>query len=305
LVLTEQQRATLTQASRLARRGELRAAVVLLRREAAAGPSLGGCPATWTLLARYHQRLGDYSRAKEAAHLAICYGSRSPGLEALVAQLSAWPIGSCIVDPKRRLVCLDIPKVASSSIKAFIWQLRNGRRFDGDLQRAHRIYWPRIHGRVRDHFADREAGWWRVAIIRDPVRRLVSAWRNRIAHHRVLERPGVGTLSLDRQPDLDQFVSHLGAYQRASRDIRWHTTPQSVHLGNRLDRYDAIFPIERLGEFERLLCERYQAEFALPHLQDLGPKASANELSATAYRQAVSWCRADYALLGRYYSPER
>lgn len=201
-----------------------------------------------------------------------------------------------------------IPKVASTSIKQELYRLETGKPFsrqDSGGQNIHKLFRAKVLRR-----GDFEAcnGLWKFAVFRDPVKRVVSTYSNRVIHHRALERERrhrlkVWRLGVSLEPDLDEFCLNIAAYRKLSRQVMHHSRPYSQFVGHDLRRLDAIYRIEELDRLAEDLSSRLGVAVEFPRLQTGGPKFSVSDLSSAALDALIDFTRDDYALLDGLYEP--
>lgn len=212
------------------------------------------------------------------------------------------------------LLYFPVPKNACSSLKNVLWELNHDSKFKPfvnngkSIQNIHQIYVSMRFDMDRlDEAAPNWRDLFRFAVVRDPIKRLVSAYRNRVLHHlelkaEVLEASGIDSPDLIPQPDFQHFVRHLDLYRKASRSISHHTDLQKAFIGDRLNFYDMICGMEELGALELELGRRTGREIKLPVLQNLGP-SSEGIIFDDATREAIrEFYREDYALLRDFYA---
>lgn len=194
-------------------------------------------------------------------------------------------------------------------MKMVLYELEHGKPWTGDPDRVHPQF-P-TH-QIREEDFEATEGFWRYAIIRDPISRLLSAYGNRVHHHhdirkyaapRLLERllfpirhPG-----LSLYPDRDSFYCKLQCYQTLSFSIWHHTAPISTFIGDNLDRFDAIYRIEDIPLLEAQLSNHTGRRITLPREQTAGEKIKLDMLSDAARASVLSYTEPDYELLKDYY----
>lgn len=181
--------------------------------------------------------------------------------------------------PDKRLAVFFSPKSAGTSIRAILFELENGRPFEPYTVQGKPVDANALVANFRFDRVDHAAleGFHRIAVIRDPIRRFLSAYSNRVLHYRELSEDAAGpkldALGLAPDPDLETFVTSIGRYVTASKSIRRHTRSQQVFLGRDPAYFDAVFRVEDLRAFPRHLERRYGCPpLALPRLQTGGPK---------------------------------
>lgn len=213
-----------------------------------------------------------------------------------------------IVLPDQKIAYFDTPKVASTSIKLALHQIASGQSLQGqgDLDvLAHRIYPTRRLAGPQEFAACRD--YWKFAIVRDPVKRLLSAYSNRVVHHQDqykdrFVRVRAAVLGLPMDPDVNTFFLRLGRYRAQSGRIRHHTDLIARYIGTDLSQFDAIYPIEALDQFSADLAARTGQPVALLRLQTGGPLITADMLQPKAFAALMAYLAPEYALLKAYYS---
>ena len=181
--------------------------------------------------------------------------------------------------PEKRLAVFFSPKCAGTSVRGLMFELENGRPFEPYRLQGRDVDANALIGNFRfrrvPHKAIRD--FHRIAIIRDPVRRFLSAYSNRVVHYGELSEAVLGEdaakFGVTPDPDLDTFVRHIGRYATISRSVRRHTLSQQRFLGQNTGYFHAVFRVEDLGAFPRHLEDRYNCPpLTLPRLQTGGPK---------------------------------
>ncbi|MXU66134.1 sulfotransferase family 2 domain-containing protein [Oceanomicrobium pacificus] len=203
-----------------------------------------------------------------------------------------------------------VPKVASTSIKTAILDhyggapsvpFRNRKR--GSHVSVHKIYRsPRFRlWRTKLIWPQRE---W-ICVVRDPISRFPSGYRNRILHYAELEvtaKRAVEARNLTTMPSVNAFAINIETYARASKAVRHHFAPQCTYLGVRPERFSHVFDLSELDRLQQLLRDT-GADFHIPHEQTGGSDLVIEELSAEALASLKQFYAEDYRVWGRYFSP--
>jgi len=226
-----------------------------------------------------------------------------------------------------RLAYFDVTKVASTALKATLWEIDNGRPcppFRPALRgwrrwRARALGraadgWPPIHAMegYRTRRFDPEAGlaegYHRLAVVRDPIRRLRSAWQDKVHRAQFAIRPeefrDLEDEGLPLDPDFGAFVDDFEAYRAIARPARIHTTPFSWHLGPDLSIFDSVHRLERIDTLTALLSDRLGRPVTLPRSNEAGPARRNEALTPAQIEKLRAITAPDYALLGGLYDPE-
>lgn len=214
-----------------------------------------------------------------------------------------------VVIPAHGLAFFDVPKTASTTVKVALRALDPRVDPDSHLARdryIHELY-PTHPIDPRRAFAATE-GAWRFAVVRDPLRRLLSAYGNRVVHHRDqlrgrFPRLKARLLGLSIEPDLEAFALGLRRYRMQSFLIRHHTDLATRFLGTDLGRFDAVYPIEDLPLLEAELARRTGRPVVFGRSQTAGAKVTPAMLSRRAHAALMGYLAPEYRLLSRFYAP--
>lgn len=216
-----------------------------------------------------------------------------------------------VILKKYGIAYFPVPKVACSSIKHLFYFLEHGRNFEKFVDPSGRK--QNIHNTVYPTLTTGEDNWTsvakmhRIAVVRDPVDRFISAYRSRVVHFRELSETSIdigkaASLGLRPDPSLDQFIDYLELYRILSGSIKHHTDPQSFFLGHTLEYFDKLYKFEELHALETDLRERTQQPVSLPHMVK-GPEGENPFISGKRVRRIIEFYSGDYSLLKGFYYP--
>jgi hypothetical protein len=213
-----------------------------------------------------------------------------------------------LINDEFRLAYFSIPKVASTSLKHVFYELDTGQKFSrGGKDRPH-IHSLYPAGVLSRNDFERTKDHWKFTVFRDPVKRIISAYSNRVVHQNVLENQSfaqlrAAALGLNLRPDLEEFCLKLDRYRILSRTMRHHTRPYEKFVGPDLSRLDAVYTMENLDDLAKELSERTGKDITFPRRQTGGPKFSVSELTPAALTALNKFTAADYRLMGGLYQP--
>ena len=207
---------------------------------------------------------------------------------------------------KQKLSYIAVPKVACTSLKTMFFEVENDRPFvsfraNGKWFHIHRFYkavpfaeLPRK--RIADHV--------RLTVVRDPIRRFLSCYSNRVIFHKELSEkfagPALARAGLTPDPDLSLFIDRFEDYCRAVSSIGHHARPMVEYLGTDPAFYTEIYPIERVGEMVASLETRLGRKLVLPRLQTGGPKIDPDVLTPAQIDKLRAHYAQDYDIWGRH-----
>lgn len=213
---------------------------------------------------------------------------------------------------KYKIGFVAIPKTACSSIKHLFFELENGFNFqifraNGKDYNVHTIYPSRYFKkgyRVSDY-----DDYFRFLIVRDPVKRFLSSYSNRVIYYKNL---APWTLSKEARdagatpnPDLIGYVERLELYRAHSGHIRHHTDSVHTFTGKDLSWFDEVYPIEEMGRCAADLSRVCGQPITIPHEQSGGPKFQLSDLPPEHLAKVIDFYAEDYALLSKFYSPPK
>lgn len=207
---------------------------------------------------------------------------------------------------EHKLSFIPVPKVACTSLKTMFFEIENGFAFSG-FQTCGRSWW------IHDFYPSipfskqklsRMAGHSVMAVVRDPVKRLLSCYANRVIHHKELSEGKAGAVlraaDLPCDPDLSTFVARLPEYCAAVESIAHHAMPMVHYLGHDPQFYTHLYPIEATTTLQADVERLTGAKATLNRLQTKGPKIGRDALSAQELALLKEFYAEDYAHYGAY-----
>ncbi|WP_299411958.1 sulfotransferase family 2 domain-containing protein [Acaryochloris sp. IP29b_bin.148] len=206
--------------------------------------------------------------------------------------------------PGHKIAYWPVPKNACTSLKYAFYALRTGQEFI-PLKVGHR-YVYHIH-RI---FPSRPfkaialaSDWIKLAIVRDPLDRLVSSYCNRVMYHSDLARYQLQlqAKNLKRCPSFPEFVENLDTYRSISKSIQYHTDPQVRFLGDDPSYFDIVISVKELQNLPNRLGLTL---LSLPQKQDGGREykdAAIGSIDSTLKAKILSDYREDYDVFGKFF----
>lgn len=226
-----------------------------------------------------------------------------------------------VVSRSLRAVYFDITKVGSSSLKETLWELDHGEPFRG---RGLRRVWNGLHWRLARRklikprniheqegyrtqvfaLAEVPEGHATFTLVRDPIARLKSAWRDKIHRNQFRwrdEEMDIENEGLPLDPSFGELIDHFQAYREISRPVRVHTTPYAWHLGPDIGYFDHVFRLEAPEELQAFLAARLGRDLALRHENRSGASRRDASLTRRQIDTLLQITEPDYRLLGDLY----
>lgn len=209
-----------------------------------------------------------------------------------------------VILAEHKLSYVPVPKVACTSLKAMFFEIENGFAFQ-PFSTSGRKWW--IHDFFRsipfsDQPTEKMADHVRMAVVRDPVKRLLSCYGNRVVHHQELSKhkafKQLSEADLPFSPDLSTFVRLLPRYYAAVRSIRHHAMPMVDYLGRDPQFYTHLYRIEETADMARDVERITGKKATLAHRQNGGPKIGVDALSEEEIALLKDFYAEDYAVFG-------
>lgn len=216
-----------------------------------------------------------------------------------------------------------VPKVGSTSLFTFFYTclhgvdydpLRHGR--DGRPMFVHRYF---IGGGCPDaqdvHNSAAALGntgaYYRFALTRDPIRRFLSMYVNRVTQKRELAAnapyaKAIVHADLPFDPDINMLVQHLDDYLDCHVSLLHHARPMMDFLGPDLSVYDRIADLSAIKtvveEIKAHWCRLGMAERAATasvpaRMQRSGARLGLECLTPRSFEKLLDYYHADYAQL--------
>lgn len=208
-----------------------------------------------------------------------------------------------IISEKYKIAYFSIPKCACTSIKYVMYFIQKGHKYvDEDLKKN-----KHIHTELKGFLGDLKdlEDYLKFAVFRDPVKRVLSCYGNRVIHHGDLkqDRAKIEDIGLKPEPDLNYFCQNLELYQKVSKSIKHHTQHQK-DLVPSLEYLSYVYKVEELDDMGKKLSQITSLNIEIPHLQTRGPKFKISDLEYSSIENLINIYEKDYAFLEKYYDSD-
>lgn len=218
---------------------------------------------------------------------------------------------------KLNFLYVPTPKCACTSLKHWIYRIEFGQEFENyqvDNKWIHIHNCGKLDQFLLSQLSNQERHSKLIALVRDPIMRLISAYSNRVFHYKELSENmpysnKISSLGLQFNPDINYFVRHLESYQECTNIIYHHTRPCADFIGKEISLYDRIYRMDELKHLRtKILQYNANADInqenipAIPKLQTGGPKLELNVLHPASFEKLLAYYAQDYQVLKDYYS---
>ena len=207
---------------------------------------------------------------------------------------------------KFKLFYAPIPKVACTSLKRMFFRIENGFAFqrftaNGQDWNIQRVY----NSGLRETFNEaRIKDYRRITMVRDPVRRFLSGYTNRVVFHYYADDLAIKAVVYLRKPtpnpELDEFIDLFEQYRKIS-DIDWHFRPMSDFIGSDPSYFHAIYDIRQMDDFVADVAQVVGQELEVERTQTGGPKIDPGDLSPKQLEKIQSLYASDYKAYSQFF----
>ncbi len=211
-----------------------------------------------------------------------------------------------------RLTYYAVPKIGSSTMRTVLWALSEGREpAAARLPRSRDKILKRRQAaaplaRAQRIAAEDGHGFETLVLVRDPLRRFLSGFQNKVRNGQLALKLGAASLpggDLPSQPDLETFLTHLPAYRKSHFMIRQHFRPIHHFLGPDLSIFDHVHQLERFGDFAEFLSTRLGRKINFPHVKKQDMRW-VDDISPALKHRIQKRLRKDYKVLHRFYGDD-
>lgn len=213
-----------------------------------------------------------------------------------------------VILPQFKLFYGSVPKVACTSIKHMFFEAENGYPFKPYVcngQKRH-IHNAAYKGLIREKYPEKKiADFHRVTVVRDPIKRFLSAFSNRVVFHKELSKVKAGgklrDLDLPPNPDIESFIDKFELYIQANYSVFHHTRPTTDFIGSDAAYYARVYKMEELDTFSEDVNKIMGTSLTLGRKQTGGPKMGLSDVSDKSLDKLRQLYDADYKAFGAYF----
>lgn len=214
-------------------------------------------------------------------------------------------------DQLRDLFYVPIPKVACTTLKHLCFYIQNKKQFEnfvfGTKKFSIHTLSPTVAHKcwkksniMQDHAVINLA--FKFCVVRNPVKRLLSCYSNRVLYHNDLKHniDELKSLKLSVKPSLDEFVDQFQQYFEISPSIYHHARPMCAYLSRESSFYHKIYDISEIdGKLMVDLSNLCGVSIPrIPKLQAVGIKINVDDLTNSQISKIKKFYHDDYKFYG-------
>lgn len=200
-----------------------------------------------------------------------------------------------------------IPKTACTSIKEELYRLEYNIEFKNTNHNGKHIH----DFTGQHHRGNIDSCEFKFLVIRDPIKRFLSCYSNRVLFHKELSKeyikkthPELISHIKKFNPTLNEFIENIGDYIKVD-SIRHHVKPMVEFLDRKkLDFFDKVYKIEETSNLEADLSSITCNKVSFGRKQTEGRKIKPSELSWDNLKFLIEFYKEDYKLLAKIYPIE-
>ena len=218
--------------------------------------------------------------------------------------------------PELKLIYVSIPKCACTSLKNCMFYLENKHDYktiknNGKNLDIHRLYPSMYFDKFKKKLENSNYNikdFTKICLIRDPIKRFISAYTNRVNHHKELSKNIIEEYDLDpsmANPNFIKFVKHYYIYRNV-RSIKHHTDLMFKFIGENPSYFDKIFNLNNINEVSDFLKEKYDIDYKIPKLQTGGGGSDSIDIEdlkknrPNIYKRIEEITSKDYKIFSKY-----
>jgi len=202
---------------------------------------------------------------------------------------------------KYKFTYYPIPKNASTSVKRWIYDYIRScdpTKFDPEPLRSIHEYFSRPE-RDGGYTGPKIRSTFKFAIVRDPRKRFISAYRNRVLHYKCLSKykEQLRDKGLSVTPNINDFILNYERYASISGEVAQHCAPQVAFIGNIYDKLDKIYGVGHMDILEKDLANLVGHGRPIEVSQTGGKEHFVDKLNPSSEKFLNEFLREDYEMM--------
>lgn len=207
------------------------------------------------------------------------------------------------------LLVLTLAKGGGTTLKAFLYEIDFGEPFiytdENRVQGPYRYYPAKDFVDIPD---EAKASRHRLAMVRDPVDRVLSCYRDKVVRGVYLgglRRGQLAEAGLPELPDLEEFIARLHEYRKVSLNLWGHTKTAITCFGDQPDWLTEIFDMSELQRIAHRIEEITGRTATLDHHNKTAEAGEKTTISRSAYDLLMEFYDEEYSLYGPWMIAEK
>lgn len=208
-----------------------------------------------------------------------------------------------------RLAYMAVPKAACSSVKRAIAEIDPSVDVDTLVapNSEENSMWHGLYPtqRFRPHRWEKvPEDWFRFTVVRDPLKRLLSCYTDRVVKRRELHnspRLRRGEANLPKDPDVNFFLQNLQAYKDVSSVVKHHALHIWLFTGPSLNRFTDVYCVSDMARLKDDLSDWTGRQVDFKRENKSKMNLSADDLTDATRAALRPWLREEYEFLSKFY----
>lgn len=208
---------------------------------------------------------------------------------------------TCINIKYYNLTYIPIPKACSTSIKSYLYEMARGKKFKPYKKKNGKYFHIHNHwGFKNKRNPDRETVFVKsdttksFVVIREPIKRYISAFANRVISH--------GALGTNTDLTIDEFTTDLQTHLKNSGELEHHMSPQTGWFTEDLSVFDWVFTTNEIQKMHKIISEYTNTDIEFPRLQTSGPNLNLTDLAKENFYKLIDYYYEDYKIMRDYFT---
>ncbi|MBW4707710.1 sulfotransferase family protein [Roseobacter sp. YSTF-M11] len=204
-----------------------------------------------------------------------------------------------------KIAYMAVPKAACTSVKAALASIDPGapvtlEQVAQDHDLIHKAYHTR---RFRPHRWRKYSDWWRFTVVRDPLKRLLAVYSDRVDGRKdLLKSPRIRRQSdVTDDPDPDFFFQNIETYMQLSSVIKHHALPTRLFVGVQPLDFDAVYTVARIPDLQKDLSARVGHPVTVPRFNSSKRPLRLDDLTPRTQAVIGTFLQPEYEHLAAYY----
>ncbi|MEP1519089.1 sulfotransferase family 2 domain-containing protein [Ascidiaceihabitans sp.] len=209
-----------------------------------------------------------------------------------------------------KIAYMALPKAACSSVKKALAMIDPAVDVESlpetkyEYDKWHSVY-PTQKFRTYRWQRNIEKDWFGFAVVRDPVKRLMACYTNRVVERGELKNSRNlknGTYNLPVEPDPDFFFQNIDTYRKAASSIKHHAMHTWLFTGPDLSAFTKVYTTEKMADLVRDVQDWTNVPFEIGRENTSSMRLTLDDLKPETVKALTPWLCLEYGFLINHYS---